>query len=237
MQTLILPDIHTKFGIAESIIEKENADEVVFLGDYFDSYDNYETAHQTAVWLKESMKKAHRTHLMGNHDLSYARTEWKFKCSGYEVEKDNAIKPVGIKWSELQHYVWVDDWLLTHAGLTKGFYDQFRKDGEDVNQFLLRMCEDNDLRDTLYSVSAFRGGHDEYAGILWCDWREMDTIPGVKQMFGHTVGDIVRHRDNKTNYCIDTGLNHYAIYDHEKSKMSIKKVSETLHDKWNLGEI
>ena len=35
-RTLILPDVHNNFGLAETIIEKENADEVVFLGDYFD---------------------------------------------------------------------------------------------------------------------------------------------------------------------------------------------------------
>ncbi|MDH3313141.1 MAG: hypothetical protein OEM28_08345 [Nitrosopumilus sp.] len=40
MKTLIIPDIHTKFGIAETIIVKESPDNVVFLGDYFDSLDD-----------------------------------------------------------------------------------------------------------------------------------------------------------------------------------------------------
>jgi len=224
-RTLIIPDVHTKFGLAETIIEKEKADEVVFLGDYFDNFDNYESAHQTAVWLKESMSKPHRIHLIGNHDLSYAREEWKFKCSGYEIEKDNAIKSVGIVWGQLWQFVWVDDWLLTHAGLSNEFYKAYAKYGEDVNKFLSRMCEDDILRDTLYSVSGFRGGNDEHAGIVWCDWREFDAIPGVKQIFGHTVGNIVRHRNKKTNYCIDTGLQHYAIYHHDTSKMEIKEVA------------
>lgn len=227
--------MHTKFGIAESIIEKENCDEVVFLGDYFDSYDNYESAHQTAVWLKESMKKAHRTHLMGNHDLSYADPQ-RHQCSGYEIEKDNAIKTVGIVWDLLHRWVWVDDWLLTHAGLSKEFYDAYSKDGEDVNNFLLRMYEDKETEQTLYGVSGFRRGHDPHAGILWCDWREFEPIRKVKQIFGHTVGDIIRNR-GPHNYCIDTGLNHYAVYDHSKSKMNIKDVNKELHEKWNLGEI
>lgn len=31
-RTLILPDIHTRFDIAEQVIDKENPDKIVFLG-------------------------------------------------------------------------------------------------------------------------------------------------------------------------------------------------------------
>lgn len=225
-RTLIIPDIHTRFGLAEAIIEKEKCDEVVFLGDYFDSFgDNYEIAHQTAEWLKESMQKENRIHLIGNHDLSYADPQ-RHMCAGYEATKDHAIAKVGIVWEQLWRWVWIDDWLLTHAGLSNEFYKMYSKDNEDIQKFLSRMYYEKETEETLYSVSAFRGGYDPSAGILWCDWREFEEIPKLKQMFGHTVGDIVRHRNN--NYCIDTALNNYAVYDHKTEKMQIKDTSDEL---------
>ena len=96
------------------------------------------------------------------------------------------------------------------------------------------MVADKDLRETLYSISSTRGGRDEYGGILWCDEREFEDIPGVQQIFGHTVGDFVRK--GVSHFCIDTALNHYAIYDHEKSKMIINDTSDKLLFAYEDGE-
>jgi hypothetical protein len=226
-KTLIIPDIHTKFGLAEEIIEKEKCDEVVFLGDYFDNWDdNYEIAHQTAEWLKESMKQDNRIHLIGNHDLSYSDPK-RHMCSGFEELKKHAIDKVGIDWEQLWRWVWVDDWLCTHAGLSNEFYKMYAKDGEYIQNFLARMYGTKETEQTLYSVSSFRSNNgDPSAGIVWCDWKEFINIPNVKQIFGHTVGDIVRHEKN--NYCIDTALNNYAIYDHKTEKMQIKDTPNEL---------
>ena len=49
MKTLIIPDMHNKTAEAEHVIQKENPDRTVFLGDYFDSYgEGIEFAHETA---------------------------------------------------------------------------------------------------------------------------------------------------------------------------------------------
>ena len=49
-----------------------------------------------------------------------------------------------------------------------------------------------------------------HAGIVWCDYTEFEDIPNVKQIFGHTRGNI-RQTDN--HICIDTELDYYAVYD------------------------
>ena len=51
-------------------------------------------------------------------------------------------------------------------------------------------------------------------GPLWCDYDEFVPIPSLNQIFGHTKSDYVRYgeTDDSKNYCIDTGLNHYAVY-------------------------
>ena len=56
MKTVIIPDIHTKFFEAENIIDFEQPDKIVFLGDYFDGFnDSLEKTQQVALWLKESI--------------------------------------------------------------------------------------------------------------------------------------------------------------------------------------
>ena len=39
-KTIIIPDIHNDYFTAEKIIKKENPDKIIFLGDYFDDFDD-----------------------------------------------------------------------------------------------------------------------------------------------------------------------------------------------------
>ena len=71
-KTLVIPDIHNDFKLAEGIIHRERPDHTVFLGDYFDDwYDTVQDAANVAKWLRESLENPDRTHLIGNHDVSY----------------------------------------------------------------------------------------------------------------------------------------------------------------------
>ena len=208
MKTIIIPDIHNKFDIAESIIEKEKPDNVVFLGDYFDSFDDsVEIAYQTAAWLKESLEKPNRIHLLGNHDLSYKDT--RFACSGFSEAKLAALKQIKIDLSKLEHYCWVGDWLCTHAGLSNEFYKEYGM-GRTVNDFLQIFSQNKEGREKLYECSPNRGGLDRFSGIVWCDYSEFEDIPGIKQIFGHTRGLL---RETENHICLDTGLRNYAIHE------------------------
>lgn len=223
MRTLIIPDIHTRFDIAESIIDKENPDKIVFLGDYFDNWDDSpEIAHQVALWLKESLKDPKRTHLIGNHDISYI-TNGSNPCSGWNGAKQMFINRVKINWKSLQYYTFVDDWICTHAGVSKEFYDAFNVNDLNVKNFLLFMKEKYDYR--LHMCSYTRGGNDSYPGILWCDYGEFIDIPNTKQIFGHTKGPVRRleHKNISAEHiCLDSALHDYAIY--ENGKMEIFRV-------------
>jgi len=57
---------------------------------------------------------------------------------------------------------------------------------------------------------------------LWCGYDEFEDIPGLNQIFGHTPNHVVRHHKTKNSehYCIDTKLNHYAMY--QNGKIGIK---------------
>ena len=226
MQIQIIPDIHNKWFQAEEIIDKENADKIVFLGDYFDSIgDTLDTTHQTALWLKDSMKKSNRTHLMGNHDLSYFDSN--YRCAGFSEGKLYAIRSTGLKLGRLNTFCWVDDWLCTHAGLSYEFYQFYNPLSYNVDTFLNKMMDDEEWTYKLFAVSNYRGGSWPYSGPLWCDYDEFKDIPGIKQIFGHTHDRNARWRkydDGAERWCIDTWLKYYGLYDTETKEMTIKKV-------------
>jgi len=233
MKTLIIPDIHTRFDKAEAIISSIDHDNIVFLGDYFDEfYDTLAQNQQAAHWLKESMKKKDRIHLLGNHDLAYMDQD--HRCSGFTENKLVAIESSGVDLTKLQHYCWVGDWLCTHAGLSNNFYKYNQKcpspidkdECVNVNNFLHNM-EDED-KDLLYNVSIHRGGRSKFGGILWCDYDEFIDIDHIKQIFGHTKSNEVRQRQDpmhdSEHYCIDTGLKHFALHDSDGDGMEIMKL-------------
>ena len=80
-KTIIISDIHNDYFTAEKIIKKENPDKIIFLGDYFDDFDDtVKDSENTAKWLVKSLKQENRIHLIGNHDLSYMTDNSNLKC-------------------------------------------------------------------------------------------------------------------------------------------------------------
>lgn len=226
---MILSDIHNKHDIAEEIISRENPDKIIFLGDYFDDFDDTTNdAENTSQWLAKSLQQKNRIHLIGNHDLNYMTYNPKFKCTGYDILKHETINNNKIPWNKLKLYHQIDDWLFTHAGLSNTFYIQQKTKSDSLQTILIRSKNDLDNLDNLnyyhhfLQIGMIRGGTNFVGGIVWCDYSEFVDIPGLRQMFGHTRGDTVRHKKSidSEHYCIDTSLRHYAIY--HNGTMTIK---------------
>lgn len=191
-KTIIIPDIHNRYAIAEAIIDLENPDLVVFLGDYFDYWGDdtkVEVVANTARWLNESVDKANRIHLFGNHDLWYSCGDDRVRCAGNTEFKRHIIKQYFNKWDRLRFHYWANDWLCTHAGLSAKLPIP-----HDVTQELLDAVErERENHWLLRLVGEYRGGIEgEVGGILWCHHpEEFEDIPNIKQVFGHTCRDRV----------------------------------------------
>ena len=83
MKTLVIPDIHDKTDQVQSILETEkNYNEVVFLGDWFDSLCQYPNilARKTALFLKSIIETDNFYFLIGNHDHQYMLDNDYVKC-------------------------------------------------------------------------------------------------------------------------------------------------------------
>lgn len=106
MRSIVIADIHQRIDDVKIILEKEkNYDEVVFLGDWFDSFfDPPKVAgfEQTCEYLKhlvlEHPQKDKFIFLIGNHDLGYIYENKnysinrisktiKYYCSGFTASK------------------------------------------------------------------------------------------------------------------------------------------------------
>lgn len=218
MDTLVIPDIHTKYEKAQRIIEKYKFDEVVCLGDYFDDfYDNPKVNKKTAEWLKEFVRKENCIALFGNHEFNYLYNKKIDLCSGYSSSKNWKINHIlsFSDWNQLKYYYYTQGWYLTHAGISfnvychpiKGFCKEFLNDliKEQITQTSIG------CKGPLNSVGHMRGDTEDSGGLLWCHFPdEFKSIPGVKQVFGHTPAQRVRKTD-LNEWCIDTHLNHVAM--------------------------
>jgi len=224
---LIFSDVHQDINKLSKIISHESADINVCLGDWFDSFffDSDTDYKSTAIELREDfLTKPNNITLFGNHDLHYFFNNKYTYCSGYENRKRDIIKEAlgkdinkvvdSFKW-----FVFIDEYLCTHAGLSNHFLPPTIQNNEDVYEYLANQANDANIKirtDQLhwfYGAGKARGGTEKKGGLVWLDFdREFAPIEGLKQIVGHTYrksGKVTEWR-NTGNYCIDTDLNEWV---------------------------
>ena len=241
MGTLIIPDLHDKSQQAQAILDSEQWDKAVLCGDVFDDFTtDVREAVVTANWLQETLKNPDITCLWGNHDLHYAWLWPWLRCSGYSPEKQQAILLTGIESlrTRFRFHVWVDGWLITHAGLDNRLLSQahYRKapfrDSTSMKAFADWLvseeqrcfdCLQFGLRHPWLQAGRDRGGDAPVGGLVWSDVRSFQPIPGINQLFGHTPSYNVREVQGRQsrNVCIDTNLRHYAVI--ENGELTVKE--------------
>jgi hypothetical protein len=145
MKTLVIPDIHQRVDFVKNVLENEkDYDEVVFLGDWFDSFfDPPKVAgfEETCEYLKhlvlEHPNKDKFIFLIGNHDISYIYENrdysvhrisktLKYFCSGFTASKakkfrrcffDQGLKDdFFFKHFKIAHQT--QGWTLSHGGIS-----------------------------------------------------------------------------------------------------------------------
>jgi hypothetical protein len=146
MKTLVIPDIHQDLEGVNKIFKIENLesfDEVIFLGDWFDSFyepPRVSSFKNTCLFLRDlvwnNQKNKKMVFLVGNHDLSYIYNNKKsghssvvhsitYSCSGVTKSKISTFRQVfydkGLKddWFvenfKIAHRS--QGWIFSHAGM------------------------------------------------------------------------------------------------------------------------
>lgn len=198
--TQIIPDLHLRWRHAQQILDSVQADEVIFLGDFFDDFgDCPQAINEMIDWLESIINRPNYIFLYGNHDLHYACPQEHLRCSGYAQWKHFIIRDrLNQKfWDHFKFYHFLDDkWLLSHGGLHNlNLPSKICDLHEDRPTFFRKVDEfledasTKAFRETSWFTHAglSRGGLHRVGGLTWCDFeREFYPIIGLNQIVGHT---------------------------------------------------
>jgi hypothetical protein len=228
MRWLIIPDIHQQIDAVDTLLmrEKGKYDCVLFMGDYFDSFDTNTCAMKTARWMVNKMTSDCGCYkfLLGNHDMQYLFSSHAFRCSGYQGDDvrqhiQNTIS-LGDFLSNFKLYMKVGCWLVTHAGLHDSFipFQGFSYEWLERESTNALANASAGLSHPLLEAGCDRGGSQRYGGILWNDWYSLQPIENLNQLVGHTREPEAKRGRldfgiNSHNWCIDTDFCHAAIVD------------------------
>lgn len=234
---LVLADPHQEVNKLDRIIEAEAADEVVCLGDWFDSFFLNSPRHveNTCKFLINFLNKKNYHTLIGNHDLHYFYPSKYTICSGYTNDKrdciDEMLGPLKnhlakkFKW-----YIQIDDFLCTHAGVSSVHFFPYLKvnkisDWLDNEGHVANLRLQTGEPHWFYEAGKARSGKLNKGGIVWLDFdTEFEPIEELKQIVGHTYGKSVRphHLEGSLNpndwkdICVDCNMNQYLIIHNNK---------------------
>lgn len=214
MKTLVLGDIHGR-PYWQQIIEKENPDRVIFLGDYVTTHELYTPEMQLAEL--RAILNYKREHfdttiiLRGNHDLDGLGYYWA-RC--YPVPGDAVrtqmlhTNPLGEEFLELSQWLHVETIgdhkvIFAHAGVTKEWMTQILKFDESI------FGNPVALKEAIVSINemepsenfGFTGGRwdnygtDPQQSCVWIrpDTLETHAVPGYDFVVGHTgtYGEVI----------------------------------------------
>jgi hypothetical protein len=141
MKYLILGDIHGRL-IWNEIVEKENPDITVFLGDYVTTHEGISADQQLSNledilnYKKDNVDSV--ILLRGNHDLQMLGYSWA-SCSGYDPKVSHYMSESSFKeyFLKLTQWIYVDDSLriiFSHAGISQVWMDNSGiKDIHEIN--------------------------------------------------------------------------------------------------------
>lgn len=233
MRIVAIGDIHGRNGWKQ-IINKEKFERVVFIGDYFDSFEGISSEVQKENFADIiTFKKANPDRailLIGNHDFHYLKTTYE-TYSGYQENQKEEIQKLlqqAIDENLLQMCFVFDKLLFSHAGVTQTWCNNNRINILKIEKSI------NDLFKK--KPSAFRfamgknkstDGEDFEQSPIWVRpyslWRDA-VEGGFTQIAGHTQqpGLLI----NADVILIDTlGTSiEYLVYD--SGKFTVRKLLE-----------
>ena len=201
MKAIVVGDLHGNLNFYRAVKNQFPDRNIILVGDLLDSflYDVDTQVQLLQEVLADIRQKSVRC-LIGNHELNYMYTN-TMRCSGFNGAMAAQTLPLLSEMhAGLENFIFEDNVLITHAGLSKRFFSAFGLGSETVTkEWLEDMC--SDLHGPMYFSSHARGGSRKYAGIFWCDWTlDFEPIEGLVQIFGHTgISCITKRGDSSYN--------------------------------------
>ena len=138
LKTIVIGDIHGR-STWKLITHLEQPNRVIFVGDYFDSFDfsGLEQIHnfKEIIRFKNKNPQIEIILLIGNHDYHYFPEIGYTGTAGYQWDLNISISHTINEYRDhLQMCYRLDNYLFTHAGISETFLnDVYGKDGWDID--------------------------------------------------------------------------------------------------------
>lgn len=195
MKIVGLGDTHGRIQWKSIVSNNEDADKLVFIGDYFDTHGN-ETPEQQINNFKDiiAFKRGNMDRvilLIGNHDYHYM-TGVNETYSGYNEEyaKDiNIILEEALSENLLQMCFVSDKYVFTHAGITNTWANENDIDVNDLENAINNLFKTNRAAFKFTSrMFGSNSGNDITQTPIWVRLPslDIDIIPNVVCVVGHT---------------------------------------------------
>ena len=227
MKTIFLGDTHGR-SLWKDIIAKESPDRVVFIGDYFDSFDIKSTEQmfnfKEIIAFKES-NQCEVILLIGNHDYHYYPGGETY--SGYQHGAAPAIKQL---LEENKHHMQMcyqlDNILCSHAGIGHNWLvEQEKYESGSIADFVNDIWNYKPIRFMFYGFDPY--GDNKTQTPIWI--RPKSLLAGNKETFlkkdyiqiaGHTQVNKIDIEGKATGgkyYFIDAiEVGQYLIYENNQ---------------------
>lgn len=230
MKTIFLGDTHGR-SLWKDIITKESPDRVVFIGDYFDSFDiggaEQQFNFKEIIAFKES-GQCEVILLIGNHDYHYYPGGETY--SGYQHGAAPAIKQL---LEENKHHMQMcyqlDNILCSHAGIGHNWLvEQEKYESGSIADFVNDIWNYKPIRFMFYGFDPY--GDNKTQTPIWI--RPKSLLAGNKETFlkkdyiqiaGHTQVNKIDIEGKATGgryYFIDAiEVGQYLVYEDNEFKL------------------
>lgn len=223
---VIIGDPHGRWDAIAHIYETEQPDDVIILGDYFDSFDVHPIDQKECYENILALRKQHIESgkgkfimLIGNHDMHYLNdyigqhSGYNFETAhfaGYRIERD-------IHNNTLM-YVYIDNvnrTIYSHAGVSMKWLEHWCEGKiENINNEMSYHAFEFTYRDggDFYGSSEYNGPTwIRPNGLMKNPYKDSDGV--WNQVFGHTQSISPKEFtiDDSKLYCIDCIMQCYMV--------------------------
>lgn len=198
---IIIPDIHGSGFWKDAVKDKD--DDVIFLGDYLDSYPNSAEEEVNLVSIIENLEEiieykksrpSNVTLLLGNHELMYMNYEHnKIKCP-HDFEHEPRITNLLFKNKELFQMAYKKvtpekTYIFSHSGILPQWIENHKDifgDSENIVEKTNNLFKDKN-QDFIRALLD-RPEKEVPGSMIWADLKEFMNYHGELgyQIFGHT---------------------------------------------------
>jgi hypothetical protein len=222
MKTVVLGDTHGRSNW-KLAVHQDKPDRVIFIGDYFDSFDfsgiEQIDNFKQIIQYKESNPQVEVILLIGNHDHHYFPEVGYTGTSGYQSKIAPSITQV---IDENRHHLQMaygfNEYLFTHAGVSPVFMDQvFGENDWSIENIVVDLNEMFRYKPKAFDFNGFESSGDNTTQTpIWIRPRSLMSAnkkhkKGLKKDYIQVVGHTTMKRLNLEESDKFTGGRYYFI--------------------------